>query len=243
MRRIVTIAFPLALFAGCTPTPEPEETAPAKEAGAEEVVAADTPKDPTTPPEPEAQPISFARVDAVQGAPTIKRGEQSLEAMVGVDLQKGDSIDTGDGGKVRIVMADKSVLALGARSKLTFAEYDASGENRVGTLKLTLGRFWMNVTQWAAGGDSLVEVYTPNAVAGVRGTTLWGDIEVDAICSLDGEIEVRSLKKKKKRKHKKDKTVKLTAGHCASKLSKGKLKPFKPTREQVQGFLKEVLIQ
>ena len=89
------------------------------------------------------------------------------------------------------------------------------------------------------GERTLLLSLNPEAVAGVRGTTLWGDIDVDAICALEGTIEVRSLKSKRK----KTKAKKLAAGQCAAQLSKGKTKLLEPTPGQVREYLSEVLIQ
>ncbi|HET6343446.1 MAG TPA: hypothetical protein VFH51_00885, partial [Myxococcota bacterium] len=74
------------------------------------------------------------------------------------------------------------------------------------------------------------------AVAGIRGTTLWGDTALDAVCSLDGDVSVAS---------KADAglpAAALTAGHCAAEMGKGKLTPLQPTEAQVKGYLGEVLI-
>ena len=86
-----------------------------------------------------------------------------------------------------------------------------------------------------------MEFSTPNAVAGVRGTTLWGDVDRDLICALEGEIEVTSKKAKAKKK-KKVKSKKIKAGKCAAKLSKGKTKSVKAKAKDVKKYLAEVLI-
>ena len=95
----------------------------------------------------------------------------------------------------------------------------------------------MNVTRWTGSGSSRYEIATPTAVAGVRGTTLWGDTQVDAICALEGTIEVRSLTQSGLP------PVSLNAGNCASALSQGKLAPMAPTKAKIEEYLDEVLIR
>jgi hypothetical protein len=96
------------------------------------------------------------------------------------------------------------------------------------------GKFLASVAKWIGGGGSEFKVTTPNAVAGVRGTVLWGDVERDAICALYGTITVKSVKGG-------DTTEKtLEAGHCVTKMKDGQTDPLTPDAATVQTYLGEV---
>lgn len=180
---------------------------------------------------------SIGKVDDIQGEPTVKRGEKKTTLQKGVPIFVGDIVQTPIGAKIRVTLKDKSVVAIGANSEVKFADLSMKSGGRKGALEVAVGRFWMNVTKWVKPKKSFWEISTPNAVAGVRGTTLWGDTDVDAICALEGAIEVTS------------KTgvglepAKLSAGNCSSELSQGKLTPLVPTPEQVQNYLNDVMIK
>ncbi len=180
---------------------------------------------------------SIAVVEAAQGDATVVRGAAKLAAAPGLRLETGDRLETGTPGKMRVRMTDDSVLAIGAGTKLALAELALDEKARSGRIDVALGRFWMNVTKWTGSGESRYEIATPNAVAGVRGTTLWGDTDVDAICALEGSIEVRS------RRNAALAPASLSAGNCASRLGEGELAPLSPTSEQIQKYLDEVLIR
>lgn len=180
---------------------------------------------------------SIAVVEATEDEASVIHESGKLPAVPGFRLTAGDRLETGTPGKVRVRLDDDSVLAIGANTTVSIAELATEEEARRGRIDVTLGRFWLNVTEWTGTGESRYEVATPNAVAGVRGTTLWGDTDVDAICALEGTIEVRS------RRNEGLAPASLSAGNCASRLSQGELAPLTPTSGQLQKFLDEVLIR
>jgi hypothetical protein len=200
------------------------------------VVACSCTPEPATPRGAGGVP-SIAVVEATEGEASVIHESQKLDAAPGLRLVAGDRLETGTLGKMRVRMSDDSVLAVGANTKLALAELAMDEATRRGRIDVALGRFWMNVTKWTGTGESRYEIATPNAVAGIRGTTLWGDTDVDAICALEGTIEVRS------RRNESLTPSTLSAGSCASRLSEGELAPLTPTSEQLQKFLGEVLIR
>lgn len=214
--RIARSSFLLAaLLAACTPE-APEET---------RVKAS-------------LQPIvTIGNIDAIEGDAFHWHDAQRNPAQVGAELRAGDRLETGVHGKIKATLSDKSVVAIGAGTQLQVSDLTVDDKGRTGRVKVAAGRFWMQITKWTGKGTSHYDVETPNAVAGVRGTTLWGDSEVDAICALEGTIEVRSLVEPALT------PAKLEPGKCASELSHGKLAPFAPTPEQIEGYLSEVLIR
>ena len=207
-----------ALVAGCFPPPDRGK---AKSGGSDAGTAA----------------ARVGRIDALDGRAVLIHGDQRIAATAGFPVMAGDRLETAEGGKVQVTLVDHSVVAIGAGTTIEVSSLllDADG-NRTGRLSVLIGKFWLHVTQWKKGQSSY-EVATPNAVAGVRGTTLWGDTKVDAICALDGTVEVRTLKDDAGLA-----PATLTAGNCASRLSEGMLEPLAPSKETIDGYLKEVLI-
>lgn len=220
-----------------SPGAKPPSTAPAADA-----VPAGT-QPPTSPETARAGDGTGIATDVVVGTiaaivakPIILRNTQPIDAAVGASVKAGDKITTGEGTKIRIGMTDGSVLAIGPRSSVTVARYDATGEKRSGVLRVAIGAFWMQVAKWATPENSFVEIETPNAVAGIRGTTIWGDTQRGVICSLEGTVGVRSVSGK-------DLPATLTGGNCVSELDAAKLTPLVPKAEAVQLYLDEVMIK
>ncbi len=176
-------------------------------------------------------------IEAIEAKPVILRDTMPVDAVVGGQVLAGDKVQTGDKTKIRIKLVDGSVLALGARSSITMVKYETANGKRSGSLRVAIGAFWLQVAKWATPADSFVEVETPNAVAGVRGTTLWGDTQRQVVCALEGEVSVRSVSNTKL------KAASLKAGQCVGKLAAGKLAPVKPDAKTVAKYLDEVLIK
>jgi hypothetical protein len=95
------------------------------------------------------------------------------------------------------------------------------------------GRFKLAIADWL-NGPSDYQVDTPTAVAGVRGTVLWGDTQLDAICALRGHVEVRTVRG--------NATATLEAGHCVTDMAKGEVAPLVPSREDLEKYLREVTL-
>lgn len=201
--------------------------------GACEARETSAPRDPSSVSEKLA--AALATTEAVQGSPTYKRGDQTEPLAVGVPLRVGDIVQTKASEKLRARMTEGSVLALGPDSSLEIARFDVT-QKRKGTFKVALGRFWMEFSDWKQG-ETDITIETPNAVAGVRGTTLWGDVERDLICALEGSITVQG------RDIAQDTPpITLDAGACASKLKTPTPQTLVPKAEQVEVFLKEVTL-
>jgi hypothetical protein len=179
---------------------------------------------------------SIAVVEAVQGEASVLHEAGRLAAQPGMRLAAGDRLQTAE-GKMRVRMRDDSILAVGSNTRLALSDLVMDEKARSGRIDVAAGRFWMHVEKWTGTGESRYEVATPSAVAGVRGTTLWGDTQVDAICALEGTIEVRSVKNTGIA------PATLRDGNCAARLSEGQLAPLVPTTDQIGKYLDEVLIR
>jgi hypothetical protein len=178
------------------------------------------------------------RIDALEGDVTLVRKKEKRAAVVGEAIRESDKLETAT-GKARVVFVDGSILAIGSKTSVKIRELKLSGGNRNAFFEVAFGKFWTKVAKWVGKGKPNYIVETPAATAGVRGTTFWGDTEVDAICALEGQIFVQT---KKAPKAAPVEAVTLTAGNCAADLSKGKQTALAPTADQVSAYLKEVTI-
>ena len=175
-----------------------------------------------------------ASVVQINGSPTLKQGAKSEPLTVGMAVPLDALIVTDDRSKVKIRLADDSVLEIGAKSQLTLREFVLAPENRKARLEVLFGRFRLAITPFLSGGSDY-EVRTPTAVAGVRGTVLWGDTDVDAICALEGHVEVQPL-------HSTVPAAQLATGQCVQQMGKGKALPFTPNPEDLANFLRQVTL-
>jgi hypothetical protein len=174
-----------------------------------------------------------AWVAGVNGAPTVTRAGRTEPLGRGDAVAIGDTVTTDDAAKVKLLLADDSVLTIGPRTQVTIDELLLGPGERKGRVRVLAGRFKMAVAAWLTG-PSAFEVATPTAIAGVRGTVLWGDTEIDTICALEGNVEVRAVRGKA--------VAKLATGHCVTKMGSGEPVPVVPGREQLERYLKEVAL-
>jgi hypothetical protein len=172
-------------------------------------------------------------VARINGAPTVTRESQTQALKQGDTVRVGDRINTDQTAKVKILLIDDSVLAIGPRSQVVLDELSLSGDSRTGRLNVLLGRFKIAIAAWL-GGRSDYEVRTPTAVAGVRGTVLWGDTQLDAICALQGDVQIRSLQGAP--------LADLHTGKCVAEMGRGTAVPLVPSAEDLAKYLKEVTL-
>jgi hypothetical protein len=173
-------------------------------------------------------------VARVNGAPTVERAGKTEALKRGGNVFTGDVIETDANSKVKILLNDDSVLAIGPKSRVTVSDFvlDSSGRNV--RLQVLVGRFKIAIAKFF-GAHTDYEIRTPTAVAGVRGTVLWGDTVLDAICALEGNIEVRPRTGA-------GAPARLSTGECVSQMAAGKTAPLKPTAEELAAYLKEVTL-
>lgn len=172
-------------------------------------------------------------VKAVNGKPTVVRGEKSEQLAAGAKLELGDEVRTGADTKVEIDLPDGSVLTIGPDTKVRIDDLVLTPDSRKGKLSVLLGRFRLAVAKFS--GSTNLEVETPTAVAGVRGTVIWGDTKLDAICALEGHVEVRSRKGPA--------VAEFDTGNCVEGMGKGETKLLVPTKEQLAAFLAQVTLE
>ncbi len=140
----------------------------------------------------------------------------------------GDTIKTELDSHLLILLDDESTIEIGSLSIFTISEMSrefSSGKNR-SKFNLDVGKIRLKVKNLMTQ-DSYYEVYTPSAVAGVRGTDFTVshlEEEGSKIAVFEGEVEVKSIIKDYKE------TFKVKANQLIEVL---KMKP--PQKPKIMG--------
>jgi hypothetical protein len=106
----------------------------------------------------------------------------------GAEVHAGDTIETGEGGRVEITLASGTLLRLGETSKLTLAE---EVPQKAFSARLLLGNIWARVHKLVSAETFHIE--TENAVAGVRGTEFRVEVspqKEDLVRVYEGVVQV-----------------------------------------------------
>ncbi len=109
----------------------------------------------------------------------MKAGTDSwVEAQIGMSLEIGDTIKTGDDSGAEITFFDGSTMELEAGTEIEILSLDLSCDTGVTTITLTqtIGTTISRVTKLLDPASSY-EVETPTGVAGVRGSTMIVTVE------------------------------------------------------------------
>ncbi|NTV13484.1 MAG: FecR domain-containing protein [Desulfobulbaceae bacterium] len=115
---------------------------------------------------------AIGRVELVQGDGFIvhPKGKTAFRAKREQRLFQGDTLITGQSGRIQATLDDKSNFALAENSKLLLSKvfYKAATNERNSELNLSDGKGRFKVVKAAAG--SQYKITTPTAVAGIRGS-------------------------------------------------------------------------
>ncbi|MBW2703601.1 MAG: FecR domain-containing protein [Deltaproteobacteria bacterium] len=116
------------------------------------------------------QAVGF--VAAVRAPAWLERAGAKIEPRIGEMLRVGDILCTGKKGRLKVLMSDDSVIALGSKSRLVLDShrFAAKTHQRSTSLRLIRGRVRALVHKLVADEKPDFEVRTRTAVAGVRGT-------------------------------------------------------------------------
>ncbi|MBI2486399.1 MAG: FecR domain-containing protein [Deltaproteobacteria bacterium] len=139
----------------------------------------------------EPEPVGIAT--AVKGQVTVVSASGESETVVeGAKVFLGDTFETGDDSGVKILFDDDTLISLGANTTFEITEFVYTPTQRKSISNLTKGKL-KSIIQKFEGGESNVEYATPNAVVGVKGTTLFMDADRKLFCVLEGEVFVRGV--------------------------------------------------
>jgi len=134
------------------------------------------------------------RLTRVDGVVDIMPGGHlpAVPARDGGAVQKGDFIRTKSNARAEITFNDGSVVKIAQRSRIDVSEYSASARK----LGLPRGKVQAIVVPVASGTAAhSFEIRTPNAIAGVRGTSfyVYHQGNVTGVAVLQGVVHTASL--------------------------------------------------
>ncbi len=109
-------------------------------------------------------------VTAQEGNVQLLRGDHVYLAKVGVEIQSDDILITGKNSSVQLEMIDKSILKLGAKSRLLLADYKVRKDKSVIKATVEVLSGWLRFVVNKLRKDSDYEFNTPVMTIGVRGT-------------------------------------------------------------------------
>lgn len=135
----------------------------------------------------------FATLDVLQGDAEVQTASATAfhQAIDGETLHEGDTVRT-EHGRVEIEYFDGSVTRLDHETTFTLTELASTPEDTQITGEHASGSTFNRVVE-LTGSESRFDVETPSAIASVRGTTFFTQIDPDGsglLGVLDGELLV-----------------------------------------------------
>ncbi len=127
-----------------------------------------------------AMTVSFA-----EGPASLSTGAKVAQ---GQELHAGDTVQTGEGGRVEISLPSGTLLRLGESSRLTLQD---AVPQKTFSARLLLGNVWAKVHKLLAAETFHIE--TENGVAGVRGTEFRVEVapqQEDLVRVYEGVVQV-----------------------------------------------------
>jgi hypothetical protein len=120
------------------------------------------------------EPAAVGRIKLASGSVFLIRTSGSVPAGVGHDVFEGDGLRTGPDGRVGITLKDDTRISLGPSSELQinrFVYAPAEGQLAV-VIKVVRGIFAYVSGRIAGLAPDAIRLETPQAIVGVRGTSL-----------------------------------------------------------------------
>ena len=119
--------------------------------------------------------------------------EGAVNVAQGAELHAGDTVETGDGGRVEITLAAGSILRIGEHSRVKLQDAEP---HKSFSARLLIGNLWTKVHKLVSGESFQVE--TENGVAGVRGTEFRVEVtapgQPDLVRVYEGVVQVDDQK-------------------------------------------------
>ncbi len=137
-----------------------------------------------------------ARVESVQVPAWLVRNGNRLPVNAGLPLEAGDVLHTGPKARLRLRLAEGSLVKLGANAELQLQALKpptTPGGLFEGLLDVVKGAFRFTTTLLSKAHRRRLDVRFSNVTAGIRGTDVWGKaaVDKDIVCLIEGEISVK----------------------------------------------------
>ena len=128
---------------------------------------------------PTESPVSIGSVEKLQGSVTVKRGGMDVELKQGDAVYQNDVVQTSGESKIGITFEDGSVFSLGSDARMTLDSfvYDAETGEGSSSINVIKGMFKFVSGEIAANNPGEMQVETPVATIGIRGTTGGGSVQ------------------------------------------------------------------
>ncbi len=142
-----------------------------------------------------AEPIGQVK-DLTGQAFAVRVDGTRVALSAGDAVFQGDVIETADSGAINMVFVDKTTFALGGDARLALDEmvYNPANQQGSSSFSIMKGVFVFVSGQIAKTDSTKMEVNTPVATIGIRGTKVAGEIrpagEESKFTVIDGEIAV-----------------------------------------------------
>jgi hypothetical protein len=141
----------------------------------------------------------IGKVAALQGDVRIQRGGEEIRAVVGSEVEEGDTILTKATSRAQVYFKDETVISIGKSSifKVEGFFYDGDGQNSANgaAFNMASGAFKVMTGKIGKIAPQAFKLTTRTATIGIRGTHFLGNIapEADQIACTDGKISVGTL--------------------------------------------------
>lgn len=139
-----------------------------------------------------AAPVGF--VAAVRGMAEHKAADSDSFTLATVDreISEGDTIRTGRYAWAKVLLQDDTTIALDEETELVFDKLVVGGREPT-RLELLSGHLRTKVAE-TFGGPTRVELYTPTAVIGVKGTEwlTWITEQITWVCVVSGLVSTKN---------------------------------------------------
>jgi len=139
--------------------------------------------------------ISLGKVEALQVPAWVQWQDVTMPVMVGMELKPGDRLFTGESGRLLLRLEEGSLVKLGENARFTIASWSPPSNKQAvfkGLLKVLQGAFRFTTTALSKRHRREVDVQVASAVAGIRGTDIWGKAAPtrDIVLLIEGKVTV-----------------------------------------------------
>jgi hypothetical protein len=142
-----------------------------------------------------AEPVGFVALAEGDVQIRASAGTSFAAAVPDADVSIGDTIRTGRDGFAKIVLVDDTILTLDEETELAIDEFvvGPAATSEPSKLSLVTGHVRTKVGE-AFGGTTRLEMHTPTAVIGVKGTEwlTWVSEQATWVCVISGLVLLES---------------------------------------------------
>ena len=134
------------------------------------------------------------QVLAVFGSAFVESAGRKAPLQLGSPVQVGDSVEVPSGAKLKLRMADGSVISVASGSRLTIADFKTGADGQGREAKVALANGLLRAVVASVSGPSHFEVSTATGVAAVRSTDLFVEASANLtqVGVLTGEVDCTS---------------------------------------------------